>query len=52
MDVATPVTVHAVNLKSPKTELEILIMIIIIWISKKWIDLAQNGTGDRRLWVR
>jgi hypothetical protein len=54
-DVATPVTVHALNLKSPKTELEVLMMmmmiIIIIWILKKWIDLAQDGTGGRRLWL-
>ena len=55
-DVAMPVTVHAVNLKSPKTELKmivvIIIIIIIIWIFKKWIDLAQDGTGGRRLWLR
>jgi hypothetical protein len=50
-DVATPVTVHAVNLKIPKTGLEILLM-IIIWIFKRWIDLVQDGTGDRRLWMR
>jgi hypothetical protein len=62
-DAAMPVTVLAVNWKSSKTELEVLVMImmvmmmiimiiIIIWIFKNWIDLAQDGTGGGRLWVR